>query len=55
MSSAKERAFSFVRVNQRERKPRTMGITEIRGPYYSPVGRRYLEDLLETWTVTSMR
>lgn len=48
MSSAKERAFSFVRVNQRERKPRTMGITEIRGPYYSPVGRRYLEDLLET-------
>src|SRR5207253_8219323 len=24
------------------------GVTEIRGPYYTPVGRRYLEDLLET-------
>ena len=23
-------------------------MTEIRGPYYTPVGRRYLEDVLET-------
>jgi phosphosulfolactate synthase (CoM biosynthesis protein A) len=23
-------------------------VTEIRGPYYTPVGRRYLEDILET-------
>jgi phosphosulfolactate synthase (CoM biosynthesis protein A) len=28
-------------------KPRTAGITEIRGPYYTPVGKRYLEDLFD--------
>lgn len=43
-----ERAFSFLRANERESKPRTCGITEIRGPYYTPMGKRYLEDLLET-------
>jgi phosphosulfolactate synthase (CoM biosynthesis protein A) len=42
------RAFSFVRTNTREDKPRTRGLTEIRGPYYTPMGRRYLEDVLET-------
>lgn len=48
MPSTQDRAFSFIRINQRERKPRTRGITEIRGPYYSPVGNHYLEDLFET-------
>jgi phosphosulfolactate synthase (CoM biosynthesis protein A) len=43
-----ERAFSFLRVNRRPEKPRTRGITEIRGPYYTPVGKRYLEDVFET-------
>jgi phosphosulfolactate synthase (CoM biosynthesis protein A) len=43
-----DRAFSFIRMNVREGKPRTRGITEIRGPYYSPMGKRYLEDVLET-------
>jgi phosphosulfolactate synthase (CoM biosynthesis protein A) len=43
-----ERAFSFLRVNERESKPRTRGLTEIRGPYYTPMGKRYLEDVLET-------
>lgn len=43
-----ERAFGFIRINERERKPRTRGLTEIRGPYYTPMGRRYLEDILET-------
>jgi phosphosulfolactate synthase (CoM biosynthesis protein A) len=43
-----ERAFAFLRLNERPPKPRTRGVTEIRGPYYTPVGRRYLEDLLET-------
>ena len=43
-----ERAFAFLKVNQREDKPRKRGVTEIRGPYYTPVGRRYLEDILET-------
>ena len=43
-----ERAFPFLKVNPREGKPRSRGITEIRGPYYTPMGRRYLEDVLET-------
>src|SRR4029434_522179 len=43
-----ERSFQFLRVNERERKPRKRGLTEIRGPYYSVVGRRHLEDLFET-------
>ena len=43
-----DRAFAFLRLNERSPKPRTRGVTEIRGPYYTPVGRRYLKDLLET-------
>jgi len=42
-----DRSFPFLRVNEREGKPRKRGLTEIRGPYYSVVGRRYLEDLFE--------
>jgi phosphosulfolactate synthase (CoM biosynthesis protein A) len=45
---AEERAFSFLRINQRQAKPRKIGVTEMRGPYYSPMGKRYLEDILET-------
>jgi phosphosulfolactate synthase (CoM biosynthesis protein A) len=43
-----ERAFPFIRMNELEGKPRTRGITEIRGPYYTHMGKRYLEDVLET-------
>jgi phosphosulfolactate synthase (CoM biosynthesis protein A) len=43
-----ERAFSFVRINRRAAKPRERGMTEIRGPYYSVMGTRYLSDVLET-------
>jgi phosphosulfolactate synthase (CoM biosynthesis protein A) len=43
-----ERAFPFIRLNERESKPRARGITEIRGPYYTPMGKRYLRDILET-------
>jgi phosphosulfolactate synthase (CoM biosynthesis protein A) len=43
-----ERAFAFLPLNERPSKPRSRGVTEIRGPYYTPVGKRYLEDLLET-------
>jgi phosphosulfolactate synthase (CoM biosynthesis protein A) len=43
-----ERAFSCVPLNARDGKPRQRGITEIRGPYYTPMGRHYLEDILET-------
>ncbi|MHB8876398.1 MAG: phosphosulfolactate synthase [Myxococcaceae bacterium] len=42
-----DRAFAFLKVNPRQAKPRTRGLTEIRGPYYAPVGRRYLEDLFD--------
>ncbi len=45
---ASERAFDFIYLNSRESKPRLRGLTEIRGPYYSPMGPRYLTDLLET-------
>ena len=45
---APERAFSFLRLNERGSKPRRSGITEIRGPYYTVMGKRYLEDVLET-------
>ena len=41
-------AFPFLRTNDRPAKPRTRGVTEIRGPYYSVMGPRYLHDLLET-------
>ena len=43
-----DRAFAFLQLNQRPQKPRARGVTEIRGPYYTPVGRRYLKDVLET-------
>jgi phosphosulfolactate synthase (CoM biosynthesis protein A) len=46
-AQAGERAFGFLPLNERPAKPRTTGITEIRGPYYTPVGPRYLEDLFE--------
>jgi len=42
------RSFPFLQVNQRESKPRKRGLTEIRGPYYSVVGPRHLEDAFET-------
>jgi phosphosulfolactate synthase (CoM biosynthesis protein A) len=43
-----DRPFSFLRLNRRPAKPRAVGLTEVRGPYYTPMGPRYLEDLLET-------
>ena len=50
-ASTDERAFSFLRVNARQSKPRARGVTEIRGPYYTPMGKRYLQDILETMGV----
>lgn len=43
-----KRACSFLKMNEHPPKPRTSGITEIRGPYYTVMGKRYLEDVLET-------
>ena len=47
-TSTDELAFSFLRTSHRPSKPRTRGITEIRGPYYTVMGPRYLTDVLET-------
>ncbi|PLN82840.1 phospho-3-sulfolactate synthase-domain-containing protein [Aspergillus taichungensis] len=44
----KENGFGFARSNPRPPKPRSKGVTEIRGPYYSVMGKRYLSDVLET-------
>ncbi|WP_232702492.1 phosphosulfolactate synthase [Halobacterium wangiae] len=43
-----DRAFDFLHHNDRPEKPRDRGITEIRGPYYDPMGPRELRDILET-------
>src|SRR6266542_584960 len=45
------RPFAFLKMNRLESKPRVRGITEIRGPYYTPVGTRYLQDIFETMGV----
>ncbi|OXV09256.1 hypothetical protein Egran_02980 [Elaphomyces granulatus] len=44
----KENGFGFARSNPRPSKPRSRGVTEIRGPYYTVMGKRYLADVLET-------
>ncbi len=46
--SENERGFTYLRTNARQGKPRTRGITEIRAAYYTPFGKRYFEDILET-------
>jgi phosphosulfolactate synthase (CoM biosynthesis protein A) len=50
-AGTRERAFAFLSLNERPSKPRSCGVTEIRGPYYTPLGRRQLEDVLETMGV----
>ncbi len=47
-AEAEDLNFDFLRINRRPPKPRRKGVTEIRGPYYTPMGRRYLEDILDT-------
>lgn len=42
-------AFEFLPFNSREEKPRTSGITEVRGPYYAAVGPTYFEDLFQAY------
>ncbi len=48
MSTTDTSSFSFIRSNERPSKPRTRGMTEIRGSYYTVVGPNYLRDVLET-------
>lgn len=39
--------FDFLNKNERKEKPRNIGVTEIRGPYYTVIGKRQLRDLME--------
>jgi phosphosulfolactate synthase (CoM biosynthesis protein A) len=48
MNPPPERSLEFLRMNPRGGKPRRVGLSEIRGPYYTPLGTRYLSDVLET-------
>jgi phosphosulfolactate synthase (CoM biosynthesis protein A) len=48
MKHGTERSFGFLHINGRSGKPRATGVTEIRGPYYAPLGKRALLDILET-------
>ncbi len=43
-----ELSFPFLKFNELPKKPRFQGVTEIRGPYYTPMGKSYLQDILET-------
>lgn len=44
-----DNGYGFIKSNpRRDAKPRKFGVTEIRGPYYSNMGKRYLSDVLET-------
>jgi phosphosulfolactate synthase (CoM biosynthesis protein A) len=45
---AMESLSTLLHLNRRGGKPRSAGVTEIRGPYYSVMGSRYLADVLET-------
>jgi len=45
---ADEKTFDFLNKNERAPKPRSTGVTEIRGPYYAVMGKRYLQDIMET-------
>lgn len=47
-SKSGEGPWQFLKTNSREAKPRTRGLTEIRASYYTVLGPRYLEDVLET-------
>ncbi|MEW6720758.1 MAG: phosphosulfolactate synthase [Thermodesulfobacteriota bacterium] len=48
MENESGRGFGSLYINEREGKPRKRGVTEIRGPYYTPLGKRALQDILET-------
>lgn len=41
------KAFSFVEIKELPPKPRNLGLTEIRGSYYTVVTSTYLKELLD--------
>ncbi len=44
------KAFDFVRIDMPPKKPRIVGVIEMRGPYYTSVSYGYLKDLLDDWS-----
>ncbi|KAI0768693.1 coma-domain-containing protein [Trametes elegans] len=49
-SSSHTHPFAFLPANALEPKAtRSKGLTEIRGPYYAPVTKTYLDELLQDW------
>ena len=56
-ASRPERLMPFLRMNEPPAKPRARGVTEIRGPYYTPMGTNYLQDVLDSmgWYVDSLK
>lgn len=44
-----QRSFKFVDLKELPPKPRKVGLTEIRGPYYEAFTTEQLKDLLATW------
>ncbi|OAL65928.1 sulfonate biosynthesis enzyme [Trichophyton rubrum] len=44
----KQQGLGFAKSNALPPKPRKRGVTEIRGPYYAVMGKRYLSDIFET-------
>lgn len=43
----KDDGLGFIRSNPRPPKPRRVGVTEIRGPYYSAYGKRHWQDIMD--------
>lgn len=44
-----ERSFKFVDLKELPQKPRQLGLTEVRGPYYEAFTLEQLQSLLSTW------
>lgn len=50
-----DRAFAFLRLNERPGKPRARGVTEIRGPYYTPSASATSPTCSSRWAPGSTR
>jgi phosphosulfolactate synthase (CoM biosynthesis protein A) len=45
-----KKAFDFIKVGKATPKPRSKGMLEIRGPYYSSITYDYLKGVLDDWS-----
>ena len=48
--SPRKKAFDFIKIDLPPKKPRHVGVIEMRGPYYTSVSYGYLKDLLDDWS-----